>query len=247
VTVAPGAALAGLTAFHDPEGKAFYLLPIGISPAAARRAVLATYAANGRTDYAVAGEVGNPRDLSPAEVDFPETPFSRAEVARIAARQDRNRWSYRDDIALVHAQGGRVVTTPNGMLMAVPGGVGRWFAAKGGTTWGDIFLLNIPADQAGGWGLGRWGLARGRDPVDILRRVVEGGSAPSSLDPTGGTTHWLDLDRVLHHEEIHAQQWARYGHLGFLARYAVDTLLHGTDGVRQWTEREAGLHDGGYA
>jgi len=131
------------------------------------------------------------------------------------------------------ARGARLVTTPNGILMGLGGDkVLSIFSAHGGTTWGDIFWLNVD---------------RPSDPVRVLKAVVESGSAPITQDPTGRTNHWLDLDRLLHHEEIHSQQWAAKGHCGFLVSYVLQAIHHRGRGAKMPLEQQAGLSDGGYA
>ena len=228
------AVLEGLVEFQDPDGKSFFLLPQVIEAEDAMRAVLMTYVFNAGTDYGTADGPANHRyDRSPSSNDFEETPYGSAEVARIAERQWRNRWSYGDDLDFLARRGGRFVTTPNGMLMGLGGSrFQRVFSQCGGTTWGDIFLLNID---------------RPTDPAAVLRNVVEGGSQPLTQHPEGATNNWLDLDRLLHHEEIHARQWADKGYLGFIASYVSDLARHGRTGKDHRTEQEAGLHDGGYA
>ncbi|MFD5810736.1 hypothetical protein ACWEQV_13990 [Rhodococcus aetherivorans] len=49
--------------------------------------------------------------------------------------------------------------------------------------------------------------------------------------------------RILRHEAVHADQWARYG-AGFAVRYVWEELRH--PGARNRFEIEAGLADGGY-
>jgi hypothetical protein len=195
----------------DPHGKSFFLLPRGIAGDGARDAVLLTYVFNAGTGYGKTAGVPN---------DFPETPYSSAEVRRIIDRQQANRWSYRRDVGFVHRNGGRLVTTPNGMLMGLGGnrmlGV---FSQRGGTAWGDIFLMNID---------------RVAEPAEQLRRIVRSGHAWSSGRDRVPFASGLDLDRLLHHEERHSAQWAAKGYLG--------TVFGKTNGL----EEDAGLSDGGY-
>ncbi|MET0930390.1 MAG: hypothetical protein ABWX74_12785 [Aeromicrobium sp.] len=211
------ALLDGLEEVTDPDGKSFFVLPTDISVDDARRAVLMTYVYNAGTDYGSA---------SP-DNDFPETPYSADEIQRIIDRQDANSWSYVDDVRFVHGNGGRLVTTPNGMLMGLGGNIVQdQFSQNGGTTYGDVFMLNI--DDAD-------------DPTAVLREVVEGGHAryqDSDGDVYAGS---LDLDRLLHHEERHSQQWAEEGYVGFLASYGLEQITRTNE-----TEEGAGLHDGGY-
>jgi hypothetical protein len=88
--------------------------------------------------------------------------------------------------------------------------------------WGDLFMVNGN---------------RGSDPARRLRDIVESGRT----SPAGP-----DLDRLLHHEEIHAQQWAALGPIQMPARYLAEEarvrILGGTNSF----ERNAGLSDGGY-
>ncbi|OBI82017.1 hypothetical protein [Mycobacterium sp. 1245805.9] len=192
----------------DPHGKSFFLLPPGISGDDARTATLLTYVLNAGTDYAKAGR-------RPA--DFPETPYRAAEVTRIIKRQNANRWSYSRDVRFVHRNGGRLVTTPNGILMGVGGNwLQRQFSRRGGTTWGDIFMVN-------GGPL--------TDPAERLRRIVRGS---------------VDLDRVLHHEERHCRQWAAKGYLGMLGGYGWELVRELAFGKTNRLEEDAGLSDGGY-
>ena len=115
--------------------------------------------------------------------------------------------------------------TPHGIFMAV--GEDRLmpsttdlFAYEGGTMWGEIFMVN---DESS-------------DPAARLRDMVENDTKdpPDSIHP---------LWRVLRHEEVHAQQWARYGYSGFIARYLWHNPL---DPCGHPMEEEAGFEDGGY-
>ncbi|MBW9208803.1 hypothetical protein KV100_03975 [Mumia sp. zg.B21] len=207
----------GMERVTDPDGKSFFLLPPGIGGDDARHAVLMTYILNAGTDYGAA---------SP-DNDFPETPYSAAEIQRIIDRQSANGWSYDQDVGFVHGNGGRMVTTPNGMLMGLGG---NWlqgmFSLKGGTAWGDIFMLNIDDVD---------------DPDQVVKDVAQSGRA-SYVDDDGTVYQGqLDLDRLLHHEERHSQQWAREGYGGFIRSYAREQLTGGNE-----TEQDAGLRDGGY-
>jgi hypothetical protein len=51
----------------------------------------------------------------------------------------------------------------------------------------------------------------------------------------------LDVDRLLHHERLHSQQWAREGYTSFLASYVWEQVTGGNE-----TEEGAELSDGGY-
>jgi hypothetical protein len=213
--------LRGLEEITDNDGKSFFVLDPDMSGDEARDAVLMTYILNAGTGY----ENG----------DYAPTPYSSEEFQRIVDRSHDNSWfSYSMDVGFVHRHGGTLVTTPNGMLM---GGGGDWvqeqYSLNGGTTWGDIFMVNdVDADE--------------------LREYIEEGEAPNDDD--------LDLDRLLHHEEIHSQQWARYGYADFAARYidaSTDVTWPGwgpfrvpvieeRDPCDNEYEQEAGLEDGGY-
>ncbi|OBI40911.1 hypothetical protein [Mycobacterium colombiense] len=223
VTAARFGVLDKMAEFNDPHGKSFFLIPAYADGARARAAALMTYILNAGTGY------GKPGGRT---TDFPVTPYGAAEVARIVARQKANRWSYARDVAFVHRNGGRLVTTPNGMLMGLGGNwVQRLFTQRGGTTWGDLFMVNA----------GRVG-----DPGEQLRQIVASGRA-WYLD-AGGTPRpsRLDLDRVLHHEERHAAQWADRGYLGMLAGYGRELFRELVFGVVNRLEEDAGLADGGY-
>ncbi len=227
------AVLDGLQVTTDPDGKSFFVLDADMSGDEARAAALMTYILNAGTDY----EGG----------DFAPTPYTSAEVQRIIDRQEANAWSYDQDVAFVHENGGTLVATPNGMLM---GAGGNWlqdlYSQGGGSTWGDIFMIN--QDDVD-------------NPEELLNDIITGGFAPNSSS--------LDLDRLLHHEEIHSQQWAEHGYAGFIAAYADEQFdvevvwidIEGDwipvavpvpvplirDGCGNSFEEGAGLEDGGYA
>lgn len=205
---------------EDEDGngiaKSFFLMPTDISGEDAAKAVRMTYVLNAGTDYATEGEA----------TDFGATPYGSEELQRIVDRQKANDWSYNDDVSFVHDNGGRLVTTPNGMMMGLGGNlIQDQFSQKGGTTWGDTFMLNID-DPA--------------DPAQQLRDVASSGHAWYDGD-NGPQPGSLDMDRLLHHEERHSQQWAREGYTGFLASYAWEQITGGNE-----TEEDAGLSDGGY-
>ncbi|BBX23304.1 hypothetical protein MTER_27150 [Mycolicibacter terrae] len=154
--------------------------------------------------------------------DFPETPYGAAEVGRIVERQHANRWSY-EAVRGICDTGGCLVTTPHGVLMGLGGN--RFHAQlsrRAGTMWGDLFLVN--ADRVS-------------DPARRLRDIVESGRI--SGDGPG-------LDRLLHHEEIHARQWAALGPLQMPARYLAEEARARIFGGTNSFERDAGLSDGGY-
>ncbi|MEE3751462.1 hypothetical protein [Mycobacterium intracellulare] len=223
VTRASFAVLARMQEIEDPAGQSFFLLPPGARGGDARTAALMTYILNAGTDYGAPGT---------RPTDFPATPHCAAEVTRIRLRQQANRWSYTRDVPFVHRNGGRLVTTPNGMLMGLGGNwIQRLFSQRGGTTWGDIFMVN---------------LGRLSDPAEQLRRIVVSGHT-WCLDGDGAPRCTrLDLDRVLHHEERHAQQWADRGYLGMLAGYGRELFREFAFGATNRLEADAGLADGGY-
>ena len=198
---------------RDPNGKSFFLLAPDTNGDDARKATLMTYILNAGTDYGKAGR-------RPA--DFAETPYSAAEITRIINRQKANRWSYSRDVRFVHRNGGRLVTTPNGILMGLGGNwIQRQFSQRGGTTWGDIFMVNM--DKVA-------------DPAEQLRQIVRSGHA----------WHQLDLDRVLHHEERHCQQWAAKGYTGMARDYSRELVRELVFRKTNRLEEDAGLADGGY-
>ncbi|MFB8281254.1 hypothetical protein [Nocardia colli] len=201
----------------DGDGifKSFFLMPTDISAADAAKAVRMTYILNAGTDYG-----------KDHPTDFPPTPYSSAELRRITERQGKNDWSYNEDVGFVHGNGGRLVTTPNGMMMGLGGNlIQDQFSQNGGTTWGDTFMLNV--DDA-------------KDPAQQIREVARSGHAWYEND-NGPYQGKLDLDRYLHHEERHSQQWAEEGYTGFLASYVWEQVTGGNE-----TEEDAGLADGGY-
>jgi hypothetical protein len=206
--------LEGMGEIRDPGGRSYFLMPRGATGDDARRAALLTYVLNAGTGYRTAGRPG----------DFPATPYSAGEVARIAERQRANGWTYSRDVRFVHRNGGRLVTTPNGMLMGAGGNrIQRQFSRRGGTTWGDIFMLN----------LGNVGQVP--DPAAELRRIVRSGRAGR-----------LDLDRLLHHEERHSRQWAARGYAGMVRDYGWELLRELAFRKTNRLEEDAGLSDGGY-
>lgn len=150
-------------------------------------------------------------------------------------RRDRNRWSYTGlfgvnagDAGIV-VKRGALVATPEGTMMAVAGGkVVRttpnpidWFTARGGTTWGEIYVVN----------------GSHADPVGVLQTTVESGRRP----PGSGAP---SLARLLRHERVHSEQWARYGYVRFIWEYIV--RHDPRKPCEHPLEREAGLADGGY-
>ncbi|MEO6794979.1 MAG: DUF4226 domain-containing protein [Mycobacterium sp.] len=204
----------------DPDGKSFFLIPKGTSAANMRKATLMTYVLNAGTDYGAA----------PGTKDFKETPYSSAEVQRIADRQNANDGSYANAWAMNHT-GGRFVTAPNGMLMGLGGSwVADQFSQQGGTTYGDIFMVNIDHSA---------------DPAQQLRQIVGSGHSWYDVGAQPADSQW-DLDRVLHHEERHSQQWARLGTERMSVAYLAEAARVKVFGGTNWFEKDAGLHDGGY-
>ncbi|EKF22117.1 hypothetical protein C731_3864 [Mycolicibacterium hassiacum DSM 44199] len=198
-------------------------MPADISGEEARDATLMTYIFNCGTDYAEA----------PGHKDHNEVAYSADEIQRIIDRQRANSWSYSQDVAFVHANGGRLMTTPNGMLMGLGG---NWlqdlYSQRAGTTWGDIFMFNI--DNPG-------------DPAGALRNIAGSGQMWHATDGGEPKKVDFDLDRVLHHEEIHSQQWARLGYSRFVVEYGAALTGEQLFGIENKFEKEAGVHDGGYA
>ncbi|MGD1239521.1 hypothetical protein [Mycobacterium seoulense] len=223
VTPASFQVLARMAEIRDPDGKSFFLLPRGTSGGDARAAALRTYILNAGTGYGTKGAW---------RTDFPPTPYCAAEATRIMRRQKANRWSYTRDVRFVDRNGGRLVATPNGILMGLGGNwIQRQFCRRAGTTWGDIFMVNMGAVS---------------DPAERLRRIVESGHA-WYVDAAGRAVEsGLDLDRVLHHEERHCRQWAAKGYAGMLADYGRELVREYAFGAINRLEEEAGLADGGY-
>jgi hypothetical protein len=201
--------LGKMAEIKDATGNSFFLIPPGTDGDDAREAALLTYVLNAGTDYGKAGK---------RPTDFPATPYDAAEIARIMNRQKANGWSYTRDVAFVHRNGARLVTTPNGILMGVGGNlIQRQFSQRGGTTWGDIFMVNT---------------GRLTDPAEQLRRIIG--------------SERIDLDRLLHHEERHCRQWAERGHAGMLRAYGWELFRELLFGATNRLEADAGLSDGGY-
>lgn len=217
--------LEEMVEINDPHGKSFFLIPVGSTGEQARDATLMTYILNAGTGYG--GRANQP-------ADFPETPYAADEVQRIMDRQRANDWSYRQDVGFVDRNGGRLVTTPNGMLMGVGGNwIQRLFSQQGGTAWGDIFMVNVPVD--------------GKDStVRRLRQIVESGHAWYTDRKGRPRESNLALDRVLHHEELHSQQWAAKGHSRMISAYLWEMVRDRIFGRTNRLEAQAGLADGGY-
>lgn len=223
ITPASFGLLANTAEIKDPQGKSFFLIPPGTGGDDVREAALMAYVLNAGTDYGQAGK---------RPTDFPATPYRAAEVARIMNRQKANGWSYTRDVAFVHRNGGRLAATPNGILIGVGGNwIQRQFSQRGGTTWGDIFMVNM---------------GKLTDPAEQLRRIIRSGHAwhiDRNGEPRQGR---IDLDRLLHHEERHCRQWAARGHVGMLGAYSWELFRELLFGATNRLERDAGLADGGY-
>jgi hypothetical protein len=215
--------LEKLEEIKDPDGKTFFLLPPTASGDHAREVVLMTYVFNAGTGYGKAGT---------RPTDFPETAYSAAEVRRIINRQNANSWSYSRDVRFLHRNGARLVATPNGILMGVGGNwIQRQFSQQGGTAWGDIFMLNIGGTI---------------DPAQQLRQIIGSGHAWCTDESGRAFEGNLDLDRVLHHEELHSQQWAAKGYARMLRDYSWEIVRERVFGRTNRLEEDAGLSDGGY-
>ncbi len=107
------------------------------------------------------------------------------------------------------------------MLMGLGGNlIQRQFSRRGGTAWGDVFMVNMGYLT---------------DPAQRLRQIVRSGRAGN-----------LDLDRLLHHEERHSQQWAAKGYAGMLRDYSRELIREWVFGKTNRLEEDAGLSDGGY-
>ncbi len=159
-----------------------------------------------------------------------------------AENHGKNGFSYDGDVQLVLHTGGALIATPMGTMMGMGGNpIVDMFSQNGGTTWGDIFMLNGNPD----------------DPKQALINIIESGHNPNAnADDTAHT-----LDRLLHHESIHSDQWARYGYTDFIARYldaSTNWTWRGWGPFKMWLpeerdpcdneyEQEAGLDDGGYS
>lgn len=206
----------------DNDGKTYFVLPGDVSPDDARRATLLTYIFNANTGY---GDADGHEDN-----DYPATPYSAEEVRRIMDRQEENKWSYGDhgwfrdtvvpDMRDQRSVGdGMQVTTPNGIIMG-NGGPTLW-SQRGGTMYGDVFWLNWDDVD---------------DKPEELREMIREGYVhypTSDGDSAGRGSNDLDIDRLLHHEERHSQQWTEHG--------SIWMATHNDD-----IEEDAGHSDGGY-
>lgn len=223
--------LNGLQEVKDKDGKSFFILPPGTSKEDAKKAVVMTYVLNAGTDYdaAKAGADGKLGTADDVHNDFEETPYSASEVQRIIDRQNANSWSY--DQIFDKGGGGSLATTPNGMLMGLGGPVMDKIGVHGGTTYGDVFVMNIDGSK---------------DPAAQLSQIIQSGSnwgQDGSGVPFQST---LDLDRLLHHEERHSEQWAQKGFAWMARDYGLGAIIEQKTGINP-LERDAGLSDGGYS
>ncbi|MGW4095604.1 type VII secretion target [Mycobacterium sp. NPDC004974] len=221
----------GMEEVKDADGKSFFLIPSGTSPEKVKKAALMTYILNAGTDYGKAelgpdGKAGTSDDV---QNDFEEVPYSAAEVQRIIDRQNANSWSYTAAAGLPYT-GAAVATTPNGMLMALGGKPTDWAAFQGGSTYGDIFTVNINDVK---------------NPAEQLRAIIDSGNMWYGREGGVPVQGGLDLDRLLHHEERHSQQWAEKGPVRMGIDYGTGGIIQGKGGVHP-LEEDAGLSDGGY-
>ncbi|MET0450589.1 MAG: ESX-1 secretion-associated protein [Mycobacterium sp.] len=209
---------------NDPtDDKDYFLLPENATPEQARQAALMAYVYNAGTGYGTARGSGNN--------DFAETPYSANEIQRIRERQAANAWSY-DLVPEATSQGGRFAATPNGMLMGVGGGaIQQTVSAQAGTCVGDVFAVNYDTPPNGA--------------AQQLRDIIRSGDM-TWQDDAGRPVRGLDLDRVLHHEERHSQQWADLGFDGFLREYYTGAGYDQLPGADNPFEVNAGHNDGGY-
>lgn len=193
----------------------FFMLPQNVTAEQARQAALMTYIFNAGTGYG--------SSKGSADNDFAETPYSAAEVQRIKDRQEANSWSY--DL-LEHATGS-FAATPNGMVMGVGGElIQQTISQEAGTCVGDVFAVNIDHPPKGA--------------AEELRQIILSGTSTWQSED-GQLQRGNDLDRILHHEERHSQQWAAEGRVDFLRKY-----FWPTDANPNPFETNAGGSDGGY-
>jgi len=188
--------LDGLAVFRSPDGRPYFLLDDD----------------EGAKEIARAVELINGRQPSYSE-----------------ARRDANNWTFdgplwlQSDVSLVLDNGGAIVATPEGILMAAAGdsdlglpNLVDLFSVNGGVTYGEMFVTNGSHD----------------DPAEVLRAAV-----------TQDTLNGVPLSPLLAHERIHSEQWAVYGYYRFIYEY----LREGGDGCENRFEQEAGLEEGGYS
>ena len=239
--------LAGLTVIKDDLDKSYFVLPGDVTPETAEKITLMTYIYNCGTDY---GSTGGDRS-------YRDVPYGADEVARIQQRIAANNWSYDLLVPMLQDAGGQAVATPNGMLMGLSFGVEpvdvysvaspgtapglpprhgsieaqskiALLSQGGGTTYGDVFLLNKDASTS---------------PLGDLTSLIQTGSMPGDR-PNTAIAFSQGVDRLLHHEEIHSRQWADRGG-GYGLSYLLDYGAgHGFS--LSPDEQDAGLADGGY-
>ncbi|MCV7173735.1 ESX-1 secretion-associated protein [Mycobacterium manitobense] len=222
----------GMQEVKDADGKSFFIIPPGTSPADIKKATMMTYVLNAGTDYgkAAAGDDGIAGTSDDVQNDFEEVPYSADEIQRIIDRQNENDRSYLVAAGLPYT-GAAVATTPNGMLMSMGGKPTDYAAFQAGTTYGDIFAVNINDLK---------------NPQETMRDMIESGHEwGAGATPGSAREGTLDLDRILHHEERHSQQWADKGTLLMGIDYGTGYYMD-QHGMTNPLEEDAGLHDGGY-
>lgn len=117
------------------------------------------------------------------------------------------------------------------MLMGLGGNlIEDPLSQQGGSTYGDVFVVNIDNPE---------------DPAEQLRTIIKSGRMWYDGDD-GPFRGALDLDRILHHEERHSQQWAQLGFKNFVEQYGQKMLEEPVTGSRNPFEDNAGASDGGY-
>lgn len=122
----------------------------------------------------------------------------------------------------------------NDLLMGLGGpAFTRALSLQGGSTYGDVFLVNIDFPKNG-------------DAAAALRNIVAGGGLPIVSDNTGAKhSTAVSLDRLLYHEEVHSRQWSEFGE-AFGVMYIADAAATSGRGDLNAWEQQAGLYDGGY-
>lgn len=220
ITPASFDVLNGMEKVVDNDGKSYFLLPKGTSAEDAKKAALMTYVLNAGTGYG--------KSRGGDKNDFAETPYTADEVQRIMDRQAANAWSY---TAAEHFTGSLAVT-PNGMLMGLGGNLLEdQISQQAGSTVGDVFLVNIDNPK---------------DPAQVLRDMIGSGQmwyGETAPRPNSA----IDLDRILHHEERHSQQWAQIGFQEMVKQYGLEVIHEKITDKRNPFETNAGASDGGYS
>lgn len=144
-------------------------------------------------------------------------------MQRIKDRQAANSWSY----DLLERASGRFAATPNGMLTGVGGElIQQTISQQAGTCVGDVFAVNMDHPPKGA--------------AEELRQIILSGTSTWQSED-GQLQRGNELDRILHHEERHSQQWAAEGRVNFLRKY-----FWPTDAKPNPFETNAGGSDGGY-